>query len=165
VEDVDLAGDGGLFADALDLVQRGHVQLDGVAGGGDAVVFALDFGEGGLEAVLWVSVRGESCMLYYRTTYPLRLEFAPALCDGDGVAEDSIILPKLQFSKRGPASKEVQHGRHESLLLAAELNTSGGLDGALELELASLGGRHSVLLLCGRRSAAVTGCEITCCGL
>lgn len=52
VEDVDLAGDGGLLADALDLVHCGHVQLDGVAGGGDAVVFALDFGEGGLEAVL-----------------------------------------------------------------------------------------------------------------
>jgi hypothetical protein len=53
VEDVDLAGDGRLFADALDLVHCRHVQLDGVAGGGDAVVFALDFGESGLEAVLW----------------------------------------------------------------------------------------------------------------
>lgn len=52
VEDVDFAGDGGLFADALDFVEGGHVQLDGVAGGGDAVGFALDFGEGGLQAVL-----------------------------------------------------------------------------------------------------------------
>jgi hypothetical protein len=32
VEDVDLAVDGGLFADALDLVHGGHVHLDGVAG-------------------------------------------------------------------------------------------------------------------------------------
>lgn len=52
MEDVDFAGDGRLFADALDLVHSGHVQLDGVAGGGDAVVFALNFGECGLEAVL-----------------------------------------------------------------------------------------------------------------
>jgi hypothetical protein len=53
VEDVDLAGDGRLLADALDLVHGRHVHLDRVAGRGDAVGFALDFGEGGLQAVLF----------------------------------------------------------------------------------------------------------------
>lgn len=52
VEDVDLAVDGGLFADALDFVESAHVQLNGVAGGEDAVGFALDLGEGALQAVL-----------------------------------------------------------------------------------------------------------------
>jgi len=145
VEDVDLAGDGGFFADALDLVHGGHVQFDGIAGGGDAVRLALDFGEGSLETV------------------PLRLELLPALCDGDGIAEDSIVLPELQLGERRPTSKEVQHGRHEGPLLAAELDASGGVDGALELKLASLlGGRHSGLLYRGR-SALVTGCEVACC--
>lgn len=51
-EDVDLAVDGGLFADALDLVECAHVKLDRVAGGGYAVGLALDLGEGGLKAVL-----------------------------------------------------------------------------------------------------------------
>jgi hypothetical protein len=148
VENVDLAGDGGLFTDALDLVQGGHVQLDGIAGGGNAVVFALDFGEGSLE------------------TIPLRLKLLPALCDGDRVTEDGIVLPELQLGKRGSASEEVQYRRHNSPLLVAELDTSGGLDGAFELKLAGLSGRrHSGLLLCGRRCAAVTGCEVTCCGL
>lgn len=32
VEDVDLAVDGDLFTDALDLVESGHVHFDGVAG-------------------------------------------------------------------------------------------------------------------------------------
>ena len=71
-------------------------------------------------------------------TYPLRLELLPALCNGNGVAEDSIILPELKLGKRWPASEQIQHGRHKSLLLAAELDASGGLNGALELELASL---------------------------
>ena len=53
VEDVDLAGDGRLLADALDLVHGRHVHLDRVAGRGDVVGFALDGGEGGLEAVLF----------------------------------------------------------------------------------------------------------------
>lgn len=53
VEDVDFARDGRLFADALDLVHGRHVHLDRVAGGCDAVGFALDGGEGGLEAVLF----------------------------------------------------------------------------------------------------------------
>ena len=53
VEDVDFARDGRLFADALDLVHGRHVHLDWVAGRGDAVGFALDGGEGGLEAVLF----------------------------------------------------------------------------------------------------------------
>ena len=100
-------------------------------------------------------------------TYPLRLEFTPALCDSDGVAEDGIIFPELQLGKRRPASEEIQHRRHKSPLLVAELNTSGCLDSALELKLAGLGvgGRHSGLVMCWRRCAAVTGCEITCCGL
>ena len=63
VEDVDLAADGRLFADALDLVHGGHVHLDGVAGGGDAVGLALDLGEGGLEAVLCRSVSGRLKLL------------------------------------------------------------------------------------------------------
>lgn len=100
-------------------------------------------------------------------TYPLRLKLLPALCDSDRVAEDSIVFPELQLGKRRPAGEEIQHGRHNSPLLVAELDASGGLDGALELELASLGGgRHSgLLLLRGRRCATVTGCEVTCCGL
>ena len=53
VEDVDFARDGRLFADALDFVHGRHVHLDRVAGGCDAVGFALDGGEGGLEAVLF----------------------------------------------------------------------------------------------------------------
>lgn len=73
-------------------------------------------------------------------TYPLRLELFPALGDSDWVAEDGIILPELQLGERRPTSEEIQHGRHESLLLAAELDTSGSLDGALELKLASLSG-------------------------
>lgn len=52
VEDVDLAVDGRLFADALDLVESAHVHLNGVAGGCDAVGLALDLGKGALEAVL-----------------------------------------------------------------------------------------------------------------
>jgi hypothetical protein len=59
VEDVDLAGDGRFLADALDLVHGRHVHLDRVAGRGDAVGFALDFGEGGLQAVLVL----ERCLL------------------------------------------------------------------------------------------------------
>jgi len=53
VEDVDFAADGRLLADALDLVHGRHVHLDWVAGRGDVVGFALDGGEGGLEAVLF----------------------------------------------------------------------------------------------------------------
>jgi len=68
----------------------------------------------------------------------LRLELLPALCDGDRVSEDGIVLPELQLGKRRPSSEEVQDGRHDGLLLAAELNASGGLNGALELELAGL---------------------------
>lgn len=84
------------------------------------------------------------------TTYPLRLELLPALSDGDRVCEDGIVLPELQLGKRRPASEEVEHGRDKGLLLAAELDASGGLDGALELELAGIvGGRHSSLS-CGR---------------
>ena len=103
-------------------------------------------------------------------TYPLRLKLLPALCDSDRVAKDSVVLPELQLGKRRPASEEVQHRRHKSLLLTAELDARSGLDGALELELASLsgaGGRHSGLLLClcGNRRAAVAGCEVTRCGL
>jgi len=52
VEDIDLAGDCRLFSNTLDFVEGGHVHLDRVAGGGDAVGFALDFGEGGLQTVL-----------------------------------------------------------------------------------------------------------------
>ena len=59
VEDVDLAGDGRFLADALDLVHGRHVHLDRVAGRGDTVGFALDFGEGGLQAVLVL----ERCLL------------------------------------------------------------------------------------------------------
>jgi hypothetical protein len=96
-------------------------------------------------------------------TYPLRLELLPALCDGDGVAEDGIVFPELQLGKRGPASEEVQDGRHDGPLLAAELDTSGGGDGALELELTGLlGGRHSGLL-CRGSSALVAGCKVCCC--
>lgn len=54
-EDVDLAVDGGLLADALDLVECAEVQCDGVAAGSDGVRLALDLGEGGLKAVLGMS--------------------------------------------------------------------------------------------------------------
>ena len=99
-----------------------------------------------------------------RQTYPLRLELLPALRDSDRVAEDSIVLPELQLGERRPASEEVQDGRHEGPLLAAELDASGGVDGALELKLAGLlRRRHSGLLLCGGSSVLVTGCEVACC--
>lgn len=52
-EDVDLAVDRRLLADALDFVARGEVHRDGVAGRGHVVRFALDLGEGGLQAVLY----------------------------------------------------------------------------------------------------------------
>jgi hypothetical protein len=52
VEDVDFAADGRLLAEALDFVHGRHVHFDRVAGRGDAVGFALDGGEGGLQAVL-----------------------------------------------------------------------------------------------------------------
>lgn len=52
VEDQDLAVDDLFLADALDDVAVLQVHADGVSAVGDFVVETLDFGEGGLEAVL-----------------------------------------------------------------------------------------------------------------
>lgn len=54
--DVDDGVDGLLFADSFDDVAGLEVHGDGISVGGDFVVETLDFGEGGLEAVLWVSL-------------------------------------------------------------------------------------------------------------
>lgn len=56
VEDIDLAVDGRLLADALDFVESAHVNFDGVSGVGYEVRLALDLGEGRLEAVLKISL-------------------------------------------------------------------------------------------------------------
>ena len=75
VEDVDFAVDGLLFPDALDDVARTQVHGDGVTAGGDFVVEALDFGEGGLQAV------------------PLGFVLLAADGFGDGVFEDARVVP------------------------------------------------------------------------
>ena len=75
VEDVDLAVDGLLFADTLDDVTRAQVHGDRVAARGDFVVEALDFGEGGLQAV------------------PLGFVLLAADGFGDGIFEDALIVP------------------------------------------------------------------------
>ena len=60
VEDVDLAGDGLLFADALDDVAGLEIQADGVASIGDFVTQPLDFFEGRLQAVLLLLLAGKA---------------------------------------------------------------------------------------------------------
>ena len=75
VEDVDLAVDGLLFADALDDVAGPQVHGDRVAAGRDFVVEALDFRKRGLQAV------------------PLRFVSLAACGDGDGVFEYGVIGP------------------------------------------------------------------------
>ena len=75
VEDIDLAVDGLLLADALDDVAGTQVHGDWVAAGCDFVVEALDFREGGLEAI------------------PLRFVLLAAYGFGDGVFEDALIVP------------------------------------------------------------------------
>jgi len=122
VEDIDLAGDCRLFSNTLDFVEGGHVHLDRVAGGGDAVGFALDFGEGGLQTV------------------PLRLKLFPALGYGDRVGEDGIVFPELQFGERWSAGEQVKHRGDKSPLFTAEVDAGCGLDiGVFELELAGAG--------------------------
>jgi len=175
VEDVDLAGDCSLFAYALDFVKGRHVHLDGVAGGGDAVGFALDFGEGGLEAVLVLGLllvdevarvfgaRVFGARLIVETTYPLRLKLLPALGYGDGVGEDGVVLPELQLGERWSAREQVKHRGDKSSLLAAEVDAGCGLDvGVFELELAGVGGRHACAGV-GGRSRVVPGREVSDC--
>ena len=63
-----------LFADAFDLVSVAEVHGNWVAGGGNIEGQALNFGEGGLEAV------------------PLSLVLFAALGFGKWVGEDSVVL-------------------------------------------------------------------------
>lgn len=83
----------------------------------------------------------------WEVAHPLGLVLLPALGNSDGIAEDAVILPELELSERGPASEEIQDRGHNGPLIAAELDARCGLDvSALELELANVAGRHSVLL-------------------
>lgn len=79
VEDVDLAVDGLLFSNTLHDVARTQVYGDWVAAGGDFVVEALDFGKGGLQAI------------------PLRLVLLAADGFGDGIFEDTLVVPELEL--------------------------------------------------------------------
>lgn len=56
-ENVDRAVHQLLHADAFHFVEVAQVEGNGVAGAGDEVGFALDFAEGGLEAVLLCAVK------------------------------------------------------------------------------------------------------------
>ena len=93
VEDVDLAVDGLLLADALDDVAGAQVHGDGVAAGRDFVVETLDFREGGLEAI------------------PLRFVLLAADGFGDGVFEDAVVRPKLELFQRGSTCEELGFGQ------------------------------------------------------
>lgn len=79
VEDVDFAVDGLLFANTLHDIACTQVHGDWVAAGGDFVVEALDFREGGLQAV------------------PLRFVLLAADGLGDGIFEDALIVPQLEL--------------------------------------------------------------------
>lgn len=99
-----------------------------------------------------------------KTTYPLGLVLLPALGNGQRVAEDSIVRPKLELCEVGSAREEVKNRSDDSSLLSAELDTGRRVEvGALELELAGVGGRHPALL--GRSRCARVACReySSCC--
>lgn len=103
VEDPDLAGDGLFLADALDDVAGAHVEPDRVAAVGDFGVETLDFGKGGLESVLWGGLEYGglvSCLEMHDFgwgLYPLRLVLLPASGYGEGIFEDGVVGPELEF--------------------------------------------------------------------
>ena len=70
-------------------------------------------------------------------THPLCLILLPALSDGDGVLEDTVVSPKGHLLQAGSASEEVEDGADERLLIVGKVHARRGLDvGALELEIA-----------------------------
>ena len=79
VENVDLAVDGLLFANAFYDVAGTQVQPYWVTAGSDFVMQALDFRESGLEAI------------------PLRFILLAAYSFGDRVLEDTFVVPQLKL--------------------------------------------------------------------
>ena len=75
IENVDLAIDGLLFANAFYDVAGTQVHCDWVTAGSDFVMQALDFRESGLEAI------------------PLRFILLAAYSFGDRVLEDTLVVP------------------------------------------------------------------------
>ena len=75
IEDVDPAIDGLLLADTLHDVASTQVHTDWIAARSDLVMETFDLGEGGLEAI------------------PLRFELLSAHSFGDGVFEDTLVIP------------------------------------------------------------------------
>lgn len=75
MEDIDLAINNLLFADALYDIASTQVHTDWVAAGSDFVMEALDFREGSLEAI------------------PLRFVSVTTFGNGDRVFEDGVIIP------------------------------------------------------------------------
>ena len=75
VEDVDLAVDGLLFANTLHDIAGTHVHRDWVTAGCDFVMEALNLRKGSLETV------------------PLRLVLLAAYGFGDGVLENTLVIP------------------------------------------------------------------------
>jgi hypothetical protein len=117
--------------DALDDVARLHVHGDGVAGGGDGVGEALDFGEGLLETVLEDLLA--PCFFFSIThsqfkTYPLWFILLPTLRNRDWVRKDAIVRPKLQLLEGRAAGEEVEDGADDGLLVVGEGDAGGGLD-------------------------------------
>ena len=89
IEDLNLAVDDLLFADALHDIASTKIHLNGVAGGGDFMVQTLNFTEDGLQTV------------------PLRLVLLAAFGFGDWVLEGSIICPKLKLFQRRTAREKL----------------------------------------------------------
>ena len=87
IEDVDLAVNGLFLANAFYNVACTQVHPNWVTTGSHFVVEALNFGEGGLEAV------------------PLRFVLLAAYGFGDRVLEDTLVIPELKFLQRWATCK------------------------------------------------------------
>lgn len=88
----DLARDCLLLVDALHDIAGFQIHLDGVAARGDLMVEALDLAEGCLKTV------------------PLRFVLGTASSDGDGIFEQSIVVPHLKLLQRRSTGEELWCG-------------------------------------------------------